>query len=207
LVVGLGNPGSGYARTRHNVGFAVVERLATEAGAHFSLNRFEAEAAAVEMAGIPVTLLKPQTFMNRSGAAVAAWLESLELPASALIVIHDDMDLPLGRLRVIGSAGPGGHRGVLSVQASLGTQAFPRVRVGIGRPLEGENAVERVLEEFTPEELPVAAEMVERAASAVQTLLVSGLAEAMDRYNVRAPVSGASPEERTMEHPQPEEGR
>jgi PTH1 family peptidyl-tRNA hydrolase len=193
LVVGLGNPGPEYARTRHNVGFAVVERLAVESGARFSASRFEAEAAAVELAGIPIMLLKPQTFMNRSGLAVAAWLEALGLPASQLIVVHDDLDLPLGRLRVVGSAGPGGQRGVTSIQEALGTQAFPRVRVGIGRPREGEEAIERVLEEFAPDEFQVAEEMVERAASAVQTLLASGLATAMDRYNVRAPVPEASP--------------
>ena len=171
----------------------MVERLAAEAGACFSASRFEAEAVTVELEGISVTLLKPQTFMNRSGLAVAAWLEALRLPASQLIVVHDDLDLPLGRLRVVGSAGPGGHRGVASIQEVLGTQAFPRVRVGIGRPREGEDAVERVLEEFTPDELPVVEEMVGRAASAVQTAIVSGLAAAMDRYNVRAPVSEASP--------------
>jgi PTH1 family peptidyl-tRNA hydrolase len=193
LVVGLGNPGPEYARTRHNVGFAVVERLAAEAGARFSGSRFEAEATAVEVAGIPIALLKPQTLMNRSGLAVLAWLQALELPASQLIVVHDDLDLPLGRLRVIGSASSGGHRGVTSIQEALGTQAFPRVRVGIGRPREGEEAVERVLEEFTPDELPVAEEMVQRAALAVETLIASGLAAAMDRYNVRAPVSGVSP--------------
>jgi PTH1 family peptidyl-tRNA hydrolase len=192
LVVGLGNPGPEYARTRHNVGFAVVERLAAEAGACLSVNRFEADAAAAAVSGAPVLLLKPRTFMNRSGLAVSAWLVELRLPASGLIVVHDDLDLPLGRLRVVGSAGSGGHRGVASIQEVLGTQDFPRVRVGIGRPAEGEDAVERVLEEFASEEIPVVAEMIERAAAAVGTLISSGLAAAMDRYNARAPASGAS---------------
>ena len=191
-MVGLGNPGSEYARTRHNVGFAVVERLAAEAGARFSANRFEADAAGAEVSGAPVLFLRPQTFMNRSGLAVSAWLEELRLPVSCLIVVHDDLDLPLGRLRVVGSAGSGGHRGVASIQEVLGTQDFPRVRMGIGRPLEGEDAVEHVLEEFAPEELPIVAEMVERSASAVRTLISSGLTAAMDRYNTRAPASGAS---------------
>lgn len=191
-MVGLGNPGAEYARTRHNVGFAVVERLAAEAGARFSTSCFEAEATVAEVAGVPITLLKPQTFMNRSGLAVAAWLGALGLPASQLIVVHDDLDLPLARFRVVGSAGPGGHRGVASIQEALGTQAFPRVRVGIGRPCKGEDATDRVLEEFAPEELPVAEEMIDRAASAVQTIIGFGLVAAMDQYNVRAPVSGAS---------------
>jgi PTH1 family peptidyl-tRNA hydrolase len=192
-VVGLGNPGPEYARTRHNVGFIVVERLADAVGAKFSASRFEAEATAIQVAGTPVTLLRPQTFMNRSGLAVRAWLEALGLPASQLIVVHDDLDLPLGRLRVVGSAGPGGHRGVASIQEALGRQDFPRVRMGIGRPSQGEDAIDRVLEEFAPEELPIAEEMVRQAASAVQVLLAFGLVAAMDQYNVRAPLSGASP--------------
>ncbi|HWT77609.1 MAG TPA: aminoacyl-tRNA hydrolase [Candidatus Acidoferrum sp.] len=211
LVVGLGNRGQEYARTRHNVGFRVVERLAAEEGASFSVNRYEAAAAMVEVEGVPVVLLKPQAFMNQSGPAVAAWLEGLGLPASALILIHDDLDLPLGRLRVTGSAGSGGHRGVMSVQRVLGTQTFPRVRAGIGRPLASENAAEWVLEEFTPEELPIASEMVSQAASAVKTLVVSGLVVAMDRYNGRGPLptplpaEGKITEQRTAQ-PQSQEG-
>ena len=193
LVVGLGNPGPEYARTRHNVGFAVVEHLAAEAGERFSLGRFEAEAALVELHGIPIALLKPQTFMNRSGLAVAGWLETLRLPASQLVVVHDDLDLPLGRLRITGSAGSGGHRGVTSIQVALATQGFPRVRLGIGRPGEGEDAVERVLEAFTPEEISIAESMVGRAVSAVQTLIACGVDAAMNQYNVRAPVPEASP--------------
>jgi PTH1 family peptidyl-tRNA hydrolase len=192
LVVGLGNPGPQYARTRHNVGFQVVERLAAEAKASFGTDRFQAQAASASLSGIPTLLLKPQAFMNCSGPSVAAWLEAVGLPAERLVVIHDDLDLPLGRLRVTGSAGPAGHRGVASIQEALGTQDFPRVRVGIGRPREGEGAADRVLEEFTPEELPVVAAMVEGAVGAVRTLICHGLAPAMDRYNVRSHASDAS---------------
>lgn len=192
LVVGLGNPGPEYARTRHNVGFQVVERLAAEAGASFGAGRFQAQAAAADLSGIPIILLKPDTFMNVSGPGVAAWLGAVGLPPERLVVVQDDLDLPLGRLRVTQSAGPGGHRGVLSIQGALGIQDFPRVRVGIGRPQEGEDAAERVLEEFTPEELPAVAEMVDRAAGAVRTLICHGLTPAMDRYNVRSRASGAS---------------
>lgn len=192
LVAGLGNPGPEYARTRHNVGFQVVERLAAEAGASFAAGRFQGAAAAADLSGIPILLLKPHTFMNLSGPSVAAWLEAVGLSPERLVVVHDDLDLPLGRLRVTGSAGPGGHRGVLSIQETLGTQEFPRVRVGIGRPREGEDAADRVLEEFTPEELPAVADMVDRAAGAVRTLICHGLAAAMDRYNVRSGMSDAS---------------
>ena len=211
MVVGLGNPGPEYARTRHNVGFSVVERLAAEAEASFSVNRYGAAAAMAEVAGVPVVLLKPQELMNQSGPTVAAWLECLGLSASALILVHDDLDLPLGRLRVTGRAGSGGHRGVMSVQRVLGTQTFPRVRAGIGRPLASENAAERVLEEFTQEELPIASEMVGQAASAVKTLIVSGLVATMDRYNGRGPLptplpaKGEIAEQRTAQ-PQSQEG-
>ena len=192
LVVGLGNPGPAYVRTRHNVGFQVVERLAIEAGSRFSACRYQAEAAGVDLAGTWVILLKPQTFMNHSGLAAAAWLDAVGLPASALIVVHDDLDLPLGHLRVVESAASGGHRGVDSIQSVLGTQAFCRVRVGIGRPHEGEDAATKVLEGFDPDELPIVAAMVERAAAAVRTLIGSGLAVTMNRYNVRPPVPEAA---------------
>ena len=192
LVVGLGNPGGAYARTRHNVGFQVVDRLAVEAGAHFGADRFQTQAALADLSGIPILLLKPQTFMNLSGPSVAAWRGLLSLPETRLAVVHDDLDLVLGRVRVTGGAGPGGHRGVASVQEALGTQDFPRVRLGIGRPRESEDAADRVLEEFAAEELPVAADMLARAATAVQTLIRHGLALAMNRYNVWAHASGAS---------------
>ena len=192
LVVGLGNPGPEYARTRHNVGFQVVERLAVAAGTCFGAGRFQAAAAAADLSGIPIILLKPHTFMNLSGPSVAGWLEAVGLSPERLVVVHDDLDISLGWLRVTGGAGPGGHRGVLSIQEALGIQDFPRVRVGIGRPQEGQDAVDRVLEEFTPEELPAAAEMVERAAGAVRTLICHGLVSAMDRFNVRSRASGAS---------------
>lgn len=191
LVVGLGNPGSGYVGTRHNVGFAVVDRLAEATRVRFGPGRHRTERAWSDLSGVPILLLKPQAFMNLSGPSVAAWLEKLGLPAARLVVVHDDLDLPLGRLRISARAGPGGHRGVASIQASLGTQAFPRVRVGIGRPGEGQGASARVLEAFAPEELPAVGVVIDRAAEAVRVLIIDGLASAMNRYNVRGPAGGA----------------
>jgi peptidyl-tRNA hydrolase, PTH1 family len=185
LVAGLGNPGAAYVRTRHNVGFAVVERLAAEAAAGFAPGPYEARLAAISVSSVSVLLLKPQTFMNRSGAAVAGWLARLGLPPAKLIVVHDDLDLPLGRLRVIASAGPGGHRGVASIQEALGTAEFPRVRVGVGRPEMGEDAAARVLDQVPPEESAVLAEAVTRAADAVRSVILDGHGPAMNRYNVR----------------------
>ena len=191
LVAGLGNPGVDYSGTRHNLGFATVDRLAAEGSARFSPGA-DAETALIRLAGITVMLLKPQTFMNRSGAAVAAWLSRLALPAAGLVVVHDDLDLPLGRLRIVAVAGAGGHRGVRSIQDTLGTAEFPRVRVGIGRPEAGQAADQRVLADFTSEERPVVAPLVERSAAAVRCLILDGIGPAMNRYNVRRePDSGS----------------
>jgi PTH1 family peptidyl-tRNA hydrolase len=191
LVAGLGNPGPEYVRTRHNVGFAVVDQLAGAMGVRFAPGCYRTERAWSDLSGVPVLLAKPQAFMYLSGPVVAAWLEKLCLSASRLVVIHDDLDLPLGRLRVSARAGPGGHRGVASIQAALGTRAFPRVRVGIGRPREGQEASDRVLDAFEPEELPVVGVVIDRAAEAVRSLITDGLASAMNRFNLRAPAGGA----------------
>lgn len=183
LVAGLGNPGPAYVRTRHNVGFAVVERLASAAG--FVSGPFETQLTLVFLSSVPVLLLKPQTFMNRSGAAVAGWLARLGLSPARLIVVHDDLDLPVGRLRIVTAAGPGGHRGVGSIQERLGTADFARIRVGIGRPEIGEDAAGRVLADVAPEESAVLADAVARAADAVRRLILEGLGPAMNRYNAR----------------------
>ena len=174
------------------MGFAVVERLAAEGSARFCPGGADAETALIRLAGTGVVLLKPQTFMNRSGAAVAAWLDRLALPAAGLVVVHDDLDLALGRLRIVAAAGAGGHRGVRSIQETLGTAEFPRVRVGIGRPEAGQAAAQRVLADFTSEERPVVATLVERSAAAVRCLILDGVGPAMNRYNVRRePDSGS----------------
>ena len=185
LVAGLGNPGSEYVRSRHNLGFAVVERLAEDGSATFAHATWESEAAGIRLSVVPVVLIKPQTYMNRSGAAVASWLARFGLPPTRLVVVHDELDLPLGRLRIAVAAGAGGHRGVRSIQDTLGTTNFPRVRLGIGRPDASEGAADRVLADFAPEEIPIIAAMVARAVEAVRSLILEGAARAMNRYNAR----------------------
>jgi PTH1 family peptidyl-tRNA hydrolase len=192
LVAGLGNPGPVYVRTRHNVGFAVVERLAAGGSAAFAPGAYESQVALVTWSSVSVLLLKPETFMNRSGAAVAAWLTRLGLPPARLVVVHDDLDLPVGWLRIVAAAGAGGHRGVGSIQETLGTADFPRVRIGIGRPEAGEDAVDRVLADFAPEEAAALTDAVARAVDAVRSLILEGPAPAMNRFNVR-PRSGTDP--------------
>jgi PTH1 family peptidyl-tRNA hydrolase len=183
LVVGLGNPGPEYVETRHNLGFAVVERLAAEAGGVFASRGFQCEVSLIRVAATLALLLKPQTFMNRSGAAVSDWIERLGLSPADLVVAHDDLDLPLGRIRIGAGAGPGGHRGVLSIQEWLGTREFARLRIGIGRPESGEAAADRVLAVFRRDEAPLVAEVVDRCAAALCCLVREGVATAMTRYN------------------------
>ncbi len=189
LVAGLGNPGPAYAGTRHNLGFAVLDRLA--AGVPFTPGRWQAHTARIELEDVSVVLLKPQTFMNRSGDAVGPWLEHLSLGSEQLIVVHDDLDLTLGRVRVVVDAGPGGHRGVVSIQERLGTTGFARVRIGIGRPEPGEAAEERVLCPFTEDEAPRIAQALIDAVLALRTIVAEGAAVAMNRFN-RRELAGAA---------------
>ncbi len=188
LVVGLGNPGRIYRGTRHNVGFEVVERLARRWGTRFRREGL-AEVAEAVFAGIPVVLAKPLTYMNRSGEAVQELVKRLGLTPSQVVVVYDDMDLPLGTLRVRPRGSSGGHHGMASVLKALGTTEVTRVRVGIGRP-EGD-AVDYVLSRFEQEEASKAQEAIERAADAVETLLLEGSAAAMDRFNRRTTVTAA----------------
>lgn len=183
VVAGLGNPGPAYRATRHNIGFVVADRLVDGAAGHFRPGRHEAHVAALVCGGTPVVVLKPQTFMNRCGPAVAAWAADLQVPAERVVVVHDDLDLPVGRLRIVSGGGPGGHRGVASIHAALGTQAVPRVRLGIGRPPEGVEAAEFVLQAFRPEEAGAMDAAAARAALAVKQIVIEGLAASMNLYN------------------------
>lgn len=185
--MGLGNPGARYAATRHNVGFRVVERLASRHDARLEpVDALSGRLARVVIAGIDCALLEPTTFMNRSGesvrAAVAGWPQLL--PERDLLIVYDDLDLPTGRLRLRPGGGAGGHRGMTDVVRALDTTAIPRLRFGIGHPGDRSAVVDWVLEPFRPEEeaeiLPGA---LERAADAVECVLREGLPAAMDRFN------------------------
>lgn len=183
LIVGLGNPGPRYAKNRHNVGFQVVDRLATRAGVTFTNHPGKALACRVTLAGVPVVLAKPQTFMNLSGGSVAALVHWYHVdPLKNLLVVYDDLDLPLGKIRLRPAGGAGGHKGLSSIIEHLRTQNFARLRVGIGRPAYGEPH-RYVLEDFTPDEWTVMDAAQERAADAVECFLAEGLAAAMNRFN------------------------
>jgi PTH1 family peptidyl-tRNA hydrolase len=184
LVAGLGNPGPEYARTRHNVGFMAVDELARRHGGSFR-GKFSGELAEARIDGRRVALLKPQTFMNVSGRSVGAALRFFKLPPERLLVVHDEVDLELGRLQARAGGGLAGHNGLRSVGQELGTQEFLRLRVGVGRPERGDPrpVADWVLSPFD-EHVDVDA-VVARAADAVETVARDGLDAAQQVFNER----------------------
>ena len=190
IVCGLGNPGREYQGHRHNVGFLVVEALARRLAAAFSSNRFDAEVAQAALRGEKVLLLKPQTFMNRSGQALGAAARFYKVPVGEVLVVHDELDLPFGRLQLKAGGGTGGHNGLASILESWGEQDFARLRFGIGKP-EGPGAKERVighvLGDFAREEAAALPALVDRAAELAELFVSQGLARAMNAGNRRAP--------------------
>jgi PTH1 family peptidyl-tRNA hydrolase len=187
LVVGLGNPGKEYDRTRHNIGFAALDRLAEKLDCSFRRKwRFSAEVAeaAAGDAG-KVVLAKPRTYMNRSGAAVSALLNWLKVEPAQMLVVVDDADLPLGQIRLRASGGSGGHNGLRSIIEALGgNEEFARLRVGIGKSAPaGADITGHVLGKFVPQERAVAEQAVASAVEAIECCWRDGLTEAMNRFN------------------------
>jgi peptidyl-tRNA hydrolase, PTH1 family len=183
LVAGLGNPGERYRRTRHNVGFMVVDVLADRHGARNPRVESDAWVAEIKVADEDVLLVKPLTFMNRSGAAVAPLLEARGLPPEALVAVVDDVALELGTLRVRERGSHGGHNGLRSISDIVGTDEYPRLRVGIGRGEAPVDLAEFVLSDFADEEVLVVQEIVGLAADALECLIREGASSAMNRYN------------------------
>jgi peptidyl-tRNA hydrolase, PTH1 family len=183
LVVGLGNPGKQYERTRHNLGFMIIEQLARQNQVAIKKKLCEALVGEWSNNEENILLVKPQSYMNHSGESVKALLGHFGLAPEDLIVIHDDLDLPFGRIRIRPTGGAGGHRGVLSIMESLAAGQFYRVRVGIGRPPDGVDAVDFVLENFTLQEVDPLDELISRASEAVVSLLREGERRAMEQYN------------------------
>jgi PTH1 family peptidyl-tRNA hydrolase len=182
LVVGLGNPGARYRRTRHNLGFRVVDRLAERWSVAVGGRRHETELGEGSYSAQRVVLAKPLTFMNLSGEAVTRLRRSYHCEPGDVIAVYDELDLPLGRIRVRRGGGPGGHRGVVSLIAAIGAE-FSRIRIGIGRPPGGADPAEFVLEAFTPEEAARIDGIVDRAANAVESLIRDGLEKTMGEFN------------------------
>lgn len=190
LIVGLGNPGAEYASTRHNAGFRVVERFAERHALHFDFAPAQSGEVAQGEALLPggrreVVLLKPATYMNRAGRSVRSAVESLGIRdlRDELVLVYDDLDLAFGRLRVRPRGSAGGHRGVADVQACLGSDEFPRLRFGIGRPQPGGDPVAYVLEPFAADEERALAALLDRATDALEMLIDAGTTAAMDHFN------------------------
>jgi PTH1 family peptidyl-tRNA hydrolase len=196
VVIGLGNPGPEYRKTRHNLGFWVVDRLAERWDVRLSRRAFLSLVGDVLWQGEKVLLLKPQTYMNRSGEAVIRVRDFYHLALSDFIVVHDDLDLSLARIRIKrGGGGTGGNRGVASLIESLGDKDFIRVKLGIGRPPGRQDPAEFLLQPFTPQEEAFILPAVNRAADAVEVLLTDGVERAMALFNT-SESRGAEGEER-----------
>lgn len=184
LIVGLGNPGSDYTSTRHNVGFSVVERLAGQWRARWGLEKkFKARLARTELEGRRVLLCQPQTFMNASGEAVRAVATFYEVAPERLLIVVDDADLPLGVLRLRPSGSSGGHHGLESIEQHLGTREYPRLRVGIGRKEGAREITGHVLGRFGSTEAKLAARIVTVAAEQAAAWLEAGIQKAMSQFN------------------------
>lgn len=186
IVAGLGNPEAAYRVSRHNLGFMVADRLATEHDAGFDRRRFHAQVGEIIIGQASVVLLKPSTYYNLSGRSVAAARGYLQVAPQRLLVVHDDLDLEPGQLRLKRGGTDAGNRGVRSIAESLGTPEFLRLRIGIGRPVPPLDAAEWVLKPMAPAELAFFAPVTERAAQAVVAVIAEGLERAMTLYNQRA---------------------
>ncbi|MGA9724655.1 MAG: aminoacyl-tRNA hydrolase [Candidatus Binatus sp.] len=198
VVAGLGNPGEQYSRSRHNSGFMTVDRIAKAQGVEFGRRRFKGVTAEITLAGKPAILVKPQTFYNLSGECISDLLGYFKVAPERLIVLHDELDLEAGRLRIKQGGGDAGNRGVRSIAESLGTTDFIRVRIGIGRPPgftvemepgrqpKTEENKDYLLRPMTAAERQAMTLILERAANAVEALAEHGLEVAMNRYNQRS---------------------
>ena len=187
LVVGLGNPGEEYERTRHNVGAEVVETLARRHGGKLRRGRERALADEVTINGSRVALAVPLTWMNLSGEAVAPLVRRYRVEPPGLVVVHDEMDLPLARIQVKEGGGLAGHNGLKSIVAHLHTQDFLRVRIGIGKPPGRQEGADHVLRRFSKAERALIDVTVEQAADAVEVILSEGVTVAMNRFNAPPP--------------------
>ena len=185
LIAGLGNPGRQFEHTRHNIGQEAVEQWGKSLGAILKDRRFCAKHALVDFRGNPIVLLCPLTFMNKSGESVRDCLHHYDLETTKLLVIHDDLDLPLGKVKVVRNGGPGGHKGVSSIIHLLGSSDFSRVKMGIGRPRHGEAVVDYVLSRFDNDEKKLAEDVMRMAVMASELFVLEGVEAAMNYINCR----------------------
>ena len=188
IIAGLGNPGREYAGTRHNIGFSVIEQLADQYNISMTEKKHKAVYGRGRIEGEKVILLEPQTYMNLSGESILDAVQDYKLdPEQDLLVIYDDIDLEAGRLRIRAKGSAGGHNGVKNIIANLGTQIFPRIRVGVGAKPKGWDLVDHVLGRFSREEVPLIEEGKKAACQAVGIIIGQGVEAAMNQMNVKKP--------------------
>ncbi len=185
VIAGLGNPGETYSRTRHNIGFLVVECLAKKAKTDFNKTRFDAIYTRTILHGQDVFLVKPLSYMNRSGYPLRQLTAYFKISVTDMIVVHDDMDLPFGVIKIVQDRGPGGHNGISSIVDVFGTRNFIRVRVGVGHPGAQGRVTGHVLGVFTPEEQAGLDKVIEQAAGACDLIVSCGVVRAMNQVNAR----------------------
>lgn len=187
LVVGLGNPGPAYAGNRHNVGFMVLDLLAERVGGRFKAHKGRADVVEGRLAGQPALLAKPKTYMNLSGGPVASLRDYFKVSLEQIVVVHDELDIPYGTLRLKRGGGDNGHNGLRSVTSALGSRDYLRVRVGIGRPPGRQDAADYVLKDFSAAEKKELGFHVDRAADAVEALLSGSLEAAQNVFHADVP--------------------
>lgn len=187
LVVGLGNPGPSYSGNRHNVGFMVLDLLGDRAGARFKAHKGRADVVEGRLAGQRAVLAKPKTYMNLSGGPVASLRDFFKVPVERIVVVHDELDIPYGTVRLKSGGGDNGHNGLRSITASIGSRDYLRVRVGVGRPPGRQDPADYVLKDFSGTEKKDLGFHVDRAADAVEALLTGPLDAAQNVFHVDVP--------------------
>ena len=185
LVAGLGNPGKAYSATRHNIGFMVVDRIAAEFAIGMAKEKFNAVFGRGRITGVETVLVKPLAFMNRSGPPVRSLADFFRISSRDVLVIHDDIDLDFGRLKIKEKGGHGGHNGIRSLMDAFGGGDFTRLRIGIGRSETGKGVADYVLDHFMSDEAAVLPQIISRARDAVVTILCKGTRMGMNQFNIK----------------------
>ena len=183
IIAGLGNPGKEYARTRHNIGFLVLDVLASKSCLTFDKARFESEYVKAGLKGKDVFLIKPLTYMNRSGLSIHKFAAYYKIEIQDIIIVHDDMDLEFGKIKIVKSRGHGGHNGIRSIMEAFGNNDYIRVRVGVGHPSSGRGITGHVLGGFSPDEMRLLDKTTETASNACLHILENGVISAMNTFN------------------------
>jgi len=193
IIAGLGNPGSQYSETRHNIGFSVLEKIARELGFNFTYSsKFSSEKAIFDISGRKTLFVRPMTYMNRSGQAVSDCIRYYRVIPEHLLIIHDDLDLPIGRIKAVRGGGPGGHNGILSIIEHLSENQIPRLKIGIGRPRHAELIENFVIKPFYEDEKEAVSQSLTLAATASIMFVTDGIEMVMNRFN-----SSSSPHNRS----------